>query len=77
MVPAVAATPWQAMHWVLELTAPFCQLGAVWPPWHLTLEQVSEGPVKVRAAMHLIEHSPGWSMGNPEANVSLSSRVTF
>src|ERR1035438_9396931 len=46
MVPAVVATAWQAVHWVAELMVPFCQPGVVWPPWHVTLEQVSEGPVK-------------------------------
>jgi hypothetical protein len=40
-VPADVPRTWQLVHWVFTLSVPVCQLGVVWPPWQLTLEQVS------------------------------------
>ena len=51
MVTAEVATPWQAVHWVLLLIVPVVQLGVVWPPWQLTLEQFSEAGMKAEAPL--------------------------
>ena len=41
---------WQEPHWVALLMAPVCQLGVAWPPWQLTLEQVSAAGLKAAEA---------------------------
>jgi hypothetical protein len=36
----VVPRAWQLVHWVVTVMLPVCQLGAVCPPWQLTLVQV-------------------------------------
>lgn len=40
VVPPLMA--WQSEHWEVEAIAPVRQLGVIWPPWQLVLEQVRE-----------------------------------
>ena len=45
----VVPRTWQEVHWVFTLRVPDPQTGVVWPPWQLTLEQVSVAGLKVAA----------------------------